>query len=379
MKYKYVVLTLIIVVVFSIFAVAGSNNSDHISNKKRVIIDTEEQLQSALDAGCQLVRQTKKITTAVCPTQVADSLNLQEDIKVFAVDSGANTQITADKVQLAGNTGIDRKIAVLDTGYNYNHPELVSSYLGGKDFVNNDADPLDDNGHGSHVAGLITADGIQDRAKGVAPSAGILAVKVLGSGGSGYFSDVISGIYYVTDGPDGIYGTGDDFKVDAISLSLGTSAPYLYKGYCDNVFPSLTNAIKYARDKNVLVVVAAGNSGNAGVSLPGCVSYATTVGAVNSIDQVASFSGRGNALDIVAPGVALYSAWSDGSYVTISGTSMATPIVSGVVALIKSAHPEYSDEQVENVLLTTAKDLGRFGKDKDYGYGRVDAFKAVNA
>mgnify|MGYP001611952500 CR=1 FL=1 len=378
MKHKYLVSALVIVLMFSVFAVAYSDNSEHSSGKKRVIANTEEELQTALDSGCQIVRQTREITALICPIVVADSLGLQEDIKVFALDSGANTQIGADKVQSSGNTGAGRKIAVLDTGYNYNHPELVSSYLGGKDFVNNDSDPMDDNGHGSHVAGLITADGIQSKAKGVAPSTGILAVKILGSDGSGYFSDVVSGIYYIVDGSDGIYGTADDFNVDAISLSLGTSAPYLYKEYCDNVLPSLTSAIKYARDKNVLVVVAAGNSGNAGVSLPGCISYSTTVGAVDSKDRIASFSGRGNSLDIVSPGVSLYSAWLGGSYASASGTSMATPVVSGVVALIKSVHPEYSDEQVESALLNTAKDLGKRGKDKDYGYGRVDAYKAVS-
>jgi len=371
----------VLVLMFSVFAIAYSDNSEHSSDssgKKRVIANTGEELQVALDSGCQIARQTREITALICPVAVADSLGLQEDIKVFALDSGANTQIRADKVQSSGNTGTGRKIAILDTGYNYNHPELASSYLGGEDLVNDDLDPMDDNGHGSHVAGLITADGIQSRARGVAPSVGILVVKVLGSDGSGYFSDIVSGIYYVVDGPDGVYGTADDFNIDAISLSLGTSAPYLYKGFCDNVLPSLTNAVKYARDRNVFVVVAAGNSGNAGISIPGCISYSTTVGAVDSSDKVASFSGRGNALDISSPGVSLYSAWLGSSYAAASGTSMATPVVSGVIALIKLAHPEYSDEQVENSLLSTAKDLGRKGRDKDYGYGRVDAYRAVS-
>jgi subtilisin family serine protease len=281
-------------------------------------------------------------------------------------------------VQASGNTGSGRKVVVLDTGYNYNHPELSSSYLGGKDFVNDDDDPADDNGHGSHVAGLITADGVDPKAKGVAPAAEIIAGKVLAANGGGYFSDVVAAIYWAVDGPDGIAGTEDDFNADAISMSLGTSQPYTYKGFCDSVLPDLTNAIKYARDRGVIVVVAAGNSGSSGVSIPGCISYSTTVGAVDSKDKVTTWSGKGSALDITAPGVSLYSCWLGSDYKTASGTSMATPVVSGTVALIKSAHPEYSVSQIEDALFKTAKDLGKAGKDTSYGWGRVDAYGAVN-
>ncbi len=345
--------------------------------KARVIAHTNEEVSNALAKGCHLARDARTLKALVCPESVASSLGLQEDVKVFAVDAGANKQISADLVQGAGNTGAGRKIVVIDTGYNYNHPELSSSYLGGKDFVNNDADPLDDNGHGSHVAGLITADGVTVNAKGVAPDAGVLAAKVLDSAGSGYFSDVVAAIYWAVDGADGLAGTADDFNADALSLSLGTSQPYTYKGFCDSVLPDLTNAIKYARSRNVLVVVAAGNSGNAGVSLPGCISSSTTIGAVDSTDKVASFSGRGKALDVVSPGVSLLSAWLNSEYKLASGTSMATPVASGTVALIKAAHPEFTAQQVETALIRTAKDLGKIGFDTSYGWGRINAYEAV--
>ena len=141
--------------------------------------------------------------------------------------------------------------------------------------------------------------------------------------------------------------------------------------------PDLTNAIKYARNRNVMVVVAAGNRGRSGVSLPGCISYSTTVGAVDSFNKIASFSGVGNAVDITSPGVSIYSTWLGTSYKLASGTSMATPMVSGTVALIKSAHPEYTALQVQDALLKTAKDLGKAGFDSSYGWGRVDAYLAV--
>lgn len=392
---KYLVVLTVLVAVF-VFAgaVRAKTGVDKNDIHKRVIAHTEEEVDRAVSSGCHVVREAKTLKALSCPQGVAESLSLAEDVRVFASEedeeadisnlsqvstksANANHQIGADIVQSSGNTGSGRKVVVLDTGYNYLHPELSSSYLGGKDFVNNDNDPMDDEGHGSHVAGIITADGIDPKAKGVAPDAGIISGKVLDNTGSGYFSDVVAGIYWAVNGPDGIYGTSDDFNADAISLSLGTSAPYLYKGFCDGVLPDLTTAIKYAVDRNITVVVAAGNSGKAGVSLPGCISYSTTVGAVDGNDRVASFSGRGNALDITAPGVNIYSSVLGNFYATWSGTSMATPMISGVIALMKNAHPAYTQSEVENKLFSTAKDLGLSGKDKDYGWGRVRANLAV--
>ncbi len=357
-----------------LFSAVTAANQD---KDKRVIAHSAEEVADALAHECKIVRQTKGMTALVCPESVATALGLQEDIRLFATDSGANTQIKASNVHTAGNTGAGRKIAILDTGYNYNHQELSSSYLGGKDFVNDDNDPLDDNSHGSHVAGIITADGVDPKAKGVAPNAGIISAKVLDAAGGGYFSDSVAAIYWVVDGPDGIYGTGDDFNADAISMSLGSSSPYLYKGTCDTVMPDMTAAINYAKSKGVLVVVAAGNSGNPGVSIPGCISSSTTVGAVDKLDKIASFSGRGSAVDVTAPGVSLWSSVLGTNYASYSGTSMATPVVSGAVALIKVAHPTYSASQVETSLTKTVKDLGKAGKDNNFGWGRIDAQAAV--
>lgn len=396
---KYLVAVIVLVAAFVLVgAVSARVVVDKGDLHKRVIAHNEQEVNKAVSLGCEVVREVKTLTAMQCPKGAAESLSLSEDIKVFAFNEtsslnamrrpgGGDTnvypnplnQIGADIVQKNGNTGNGRKVVVLDTGYNYLHPELTSSYFNiGRDFVNNDDDPMDDNGHGSHVAGIITADGIVDpNAKGVAPDAKIIAGKVLSKNGSGYFSDVVAAVYWAVDGPDGIYGTSDDFGVDAINMSFGSGAPYLYKGICNGVLPDLTKAIKYATEKNVAVVVAAGNSGNAGISLPGCISYSTTVGAVDNKDIVASFSGRGNALDITAPGVSIYSTILGSGYATWSGTSMATPMVSGVVALIKYAHQEYSQSQVESKLFSTAKDLGKIGKDKDYGWGRVRADLAV--
>ncbi|MFM7796354.1 MAG: S8 family peptidase, partial [Candidatus Nitrosotenuis sp.] len=236
---------------------------------KRVLAFSEKEANDAVAKGCKIVREVKNITALVCNPLVSDALGLQEDIEMFAVDSGANTQIGATTVW-STNTGANTRIAILDTGYNYNHSQLSDSYDGGYDFVNNDIYPLDDNGHGTHVAGLITSNGNSPYAnsKGVAPAAKIISGKVLGANGSGSFSDILAAIYWAAD-----YSQ----KVDAISMSLGSSKTF--KTTCDSYYPAMKDAIDYAIGKGIVVVIAAGNSGNAGVSFPGCVSTALTVGA----------------------------------------------------------------------------------------------------
>ena len=377
--FKILPAVLMIILVAS-FAVVGHAQPSLAKqdNKVRVIADSDEKASAAKERGCDTVRETKGLKAMLCAPETAAELGLREDVRVFKTDSGANSQIGANTVQSSGNKGEGRKLVILDTGYNYNHPELASSYIGGKDFVNHDNDPMDDDGHGSHVAGLITADGAKSSAKGAAPAAKIIAGKVLDQDGSGYFSDVIAAIYWAVDGPDGAYGTTDDFKADAINLSMGTGPPYLYKTYCDNVLPELTDAIKYARNNGIVVVVAAGNYGSSGVSLPGCISYSFTVGAVNYLDKVASFSGRGKGVDISAPGTNLESSWLGTSYYTASGTSMATPIITATIALVKHDHPGYSATKAQQAITSTALDLGKVGRDNSYGYGRVVASSAVD-
>ncbi len=333
-------------------------------------------VSNLLEKGCKerpLELRTAKALE--CPPNTNfEGADVTDDPEVFAMDSGANTQIRANLVwggpNYTGYTGAGSVVAVLDTGINYNHPELSSSYVGGKDFVNNDMDPMDDNGHGTHVAGLITADGAVARAKGVAPDASILAGKVLSASGSGSFSNIIAAIYWAADNAD----------VDVISMSLGTSRTFKTSN-CDSYIPDLTTAINYAVSKGKAVVVAAGNS-KTGVSSPGCVSGTITVGAVNSADSIASWSGRGFAMKdhgVVAPGVSLYSAYLGTSYATMSGTSMATPVVSGTIALMKQKNPGLSVAQIKNILWTTSVDKGSAGYDTTYGHGRVDAYSAVGA
>jgi subtilisin family serine protease len=353
-----------------IFAAGGRGNADT-SGHGKVRVLAHGNIDNLLAKGC--TDRGLKLRTAhalECP-EGADlsGASVSEDVEVHSFDLGADNQVKANLVW-PNYTGAGRLVAILDTGINYNHVELSSSYAGGKDFVNNDNDPFDDNGHGSHVAGIITADGVNANAKGVAPDAGIMSGKVLDASGSGSISNIVAAIYWAAD----------NSSVDVISMSLGTSQTFKNSN-CDSYIPDLTTAINYAVAHGKVVVVAAGNSAR-GVSSPGCISSTVAVGAVNGQDSIASWSGRGFSLKdhgVVAPGVSIFSSWLGTGYATASGTSMATPMVSGVIALMKQKNPSLNVSQIKSILWTTSKDLGSGGYDTTYGHGRVDAYRAVNA
>ncbi|MFH1310950.1 MAG: S8 family serine peptidase [Nanoarchaeota archaeon] len=390
------ILVLVILMLFQFYAVSAARNPTEITRSSTPIYNTNlinsnynsktfivenSNLDRALQNGCTLIKKSKHISTVNCASsRTISNLGLQEDIELYGTNEDANTQINADRVLYGFKvTGKGRKIVILDTGYDYTHPELSSSYLGGYDFVNEDNDPMDDNGHGTHVAGIITADGLNPEAKGIAPDAGIISGKVLNEKNKGWASDIVEAIYWAVDGPDGIYGTSDDFNADAISISIGTNAPATYNTTtCDSAiqYQSMVNAINYADSHNVVVVISAGNNGLLGVGFPGCISTALTVGSVNSFDVVAIDSGRGPALDLVAPGVNILSTWLSNEYITRSGSSMAVPMVSGTIALLKVKKPNLTSLEVKNALTKTAKDLGTKGYDWNYGFGRVDVFSA---
>jgi len=347
----------------------------------RFLAGTEAQSAEAFSAGCsKTVSGYQDFSVIECPDSA--SLSLSRDIIIELQDTPSNQQVGATVIQNNGNNGAGRKVVILDTGYNRNHPELSSSYRGGWDFVNNDTDPTDDHsssagspGHGSHVAGIITADGVNGQAKGIAPQTEIIAGKILDSKGQGNFSTIITAIYWAINGPDNIYGTADDFRPDAINLSVGAGT---YTNLCDNndaTSREMAKAIQYARSHGVVVVIAAGNL-SGGVSMPGCINGSFTVGAVDSFDRLAGFSGKGAGVDIVAPGVNLFSSLLSTNYGNKSGTSMATPMVSGLIALIKKAFPNYTPDEVERAIISTATDLGTPGKDTAYGWGRISATAA---
>ena len=262
--------------------------------------------------------------------------------------------------------GAGVKVAVLDTGIDYNHPDLDANYKAGVNYVdvNRFDDPFDDNGHGTHVAGILAAELNGTGVVGVAPSASLYAVKVLGSDGNGRLSDVIAGIEWAVAN-----------DMDIVNMSFKTEDS-----------PALAEACVQAYESGVLLVAAAGNTGWWGgyVDYPARYSSVIAVAATTAEDALYSNSAKGSDVDIVAPGAGVYSSMNNGNYGTLSGTSQAAPHVAGVAALILSAG--LSDLNFDGVvnnkdlrlqLHTTAFDLGAPGKDDTYGIGLVNAQAAT--
>jgi len=271
----------------------------------------------------------------------------------------------------ATSTGASIQVAIIDTGIDNDHPDLVGNIAGGVNFVasgkgppwKRTVDPAkwdDDNGHGTHVAGIAAAVDNDIGVIGVAPGASLYAVKVLDKTGSGYVSDVILGIQWAI---------ANDMQV--INLSLGTSSDV----------QSLHDACDAAYAAGIVVVAAAGNSGDTNpdsdVRYPARYSNVIAVAATDDTDARASWSSDGPEVELAAPGVAIYSTWRDGGYDTISGTSMAAPHVAGTVALVLAADSTLTPDEVRAILQATADDLGATGKDNLYGYGLVDAEEAA--
>ncbi|MBP1970790.1 serine protease AprX [Virgibacillus natechei] len=317
------------------------------------------------------------------------------DREVTALLDVASPSIHADQVNEQGLTGTDINIAVLDTGV-HPHQDLTQStnrIIAFKDFVNNQTEPYDDNGHGTHCVGDAAGNGFSSDGKyrGPAPEAGVIGVKVLDKMGSGSLSTIVSGIQWCIDNKE-------EHQIDVISLSLGATAD---ESDCND---PLVQAVEAAWESGIVVCVAAGNSGpdQRTIATPGISSRVVTVGAIDdqntierSDDEIAPFSSRGPACgveakpDLLAPGVNIISLRAPGSfldktnkaslvendYFSLSGTSMATPICAGVAALVLQAYPEYTPDQVKQQLLQSASDLGLPPYDQGSGY--LDAAEAV--
>lgn len=254
----------------------------------------------------------------------------------------------------AKSTGTGVKIAVLDTGIG---PHSDISVYGGYDYVNNDADPRDDNGHGTHVAGTLAALLNGFGVVGVAPQASIYSVKVLGSDGKGELSGVISGIQWAVN---------NGMQIISMSFNASNSIP-------------LRNAVDNAYNRGLLLVASAGNEGRADVAYPARYSSVIAVSATNQDNTRASFSNSGQEIEFAAPGVSINSTTMGGGYGLKSGTSMSAPHVSGVAALVWAKKPALTNIEVRSVLQKTAFDIGDPGRDIHYGFGLVDAHAAVLA
>jgi len=268
-------------------------------------------------------------------------------------------QINADKVQAANINGTGVRVAVIDTGIDYTHPDLAGVYAGGYNVLTGTGDPMDDNGHGTHCSGILAATGSSRGIYGTAPGISLYGVKVLAANGSGRISDVIQGIYWAKNN-----------SMQVASMSLGSSGDS----------KALHDAVDDAAANGVLIVAAAGNSGVASgigdtIGYPAKYDSVLSVAAVNKYHHRASWSSTGSNLSISAPGVNIRSTIPGAAYATYSGTSMATPHVAGVAALVYSAHPDWTNQQVRQQIENTATPLGNTWF---YGAGLVNATATVN-
>lgn len=282
-------------------------------------------------------------------------------------------KIEADKAwdMETGNNSI--LVAVVDTGIDFTHPDLVANYVPlGYDWVNNDNDPMDDYGHGTHCAGIIAAQINNEVGIAGLAQVKIMAEKGLDYDGYGYSDDLANAIIHAVDKGANI-----------ISNSWGGSSPS----------EIIHEAIQYAYDNGVLVIASAGNSPYSDFTgYPAAFDEVIAVTATDSEDKPASFTSFGDWVKVAAPGVDIYSTvvnctrsvygWFPKmcdyyGYRNASGTSMAAPHVAGVAALVWSRFPNMSRDQLRDQLLYTADDLGEKGFDKYYGYGRINARRAL--
>ncbi|MFG2947417.1 S8 family serine peptidase [Streptomyces adustus] len=287
----------------------------------------------------------------------------------------SNAQIGTDRAWAAGLTGKGVTVAVLDTGVDLSHPDLAGRVAGTRSFVEGQ-EVADRNGHGTHTASTVGGSGAASdgQEKGVAPGATLVVGKVLDDHGSGDESQIIAGMEWAVR----------DEHAKVVSMSLGSSGP------TDGTDPMAQALDTLSKETGALFVVAAGNGGAASsVSSPGSADAALTVGAVDSTDRAASFTGAGprygdNALkpDLAAPGVGILAARSQltggsGYYTSMSGTSMATPHVAGVAALLAEEHPDWTGDRLKDALMSTSRQLD--ASPYLLGAGRVSVPEAVAA
>lgn len=285
------------------------------------------------------------------------SVEKDEIVKVDQQFVGYHHQlIKNDTLEYLSLTGKGVKVAVLDTGIKTDHPDLVVS--GGVNTIDDQLSFEDDNGHGTHVAGIIAATDNDFGVVGISPDVELYAIKALDANGEGTQTDIIAGIQWAVE-----------HEMDIINLSITTPIS-------TDAFESM---LTYSYAKGIISVAASGNDYRAdtyptqSVTYPAKYPSVIAVGSIDEYDQPSYFSQPGKALEFVAPGEFITSTFNDPEYlyVEMSGTSMATPVVTAVLSLYKEAYPTLSAEALRLYAQTKAKDLGRVGRDELFGFGLI--------
>lgn len=352
-----------------------------------------------------LAWRQQQFTLDAVDTQVYNQVDhaLQGDVTSLDAQSSQLIGLNQVRQQFPSYTGAGYSVAVIDTGINYNHPALGGGWgqrvIAGWDFVNNDPDPMDDNGHGTHVAGIIGSSDATYR--GIAPDVNLIALKVLNASGSGSFAAVESALQWVS-------ANQARFNIVAVNMSLG-AGNYQYNPYTflEDDFQRLVN-------QGVFISVAAGNgfysySSQPGLSYPAVSPLVVSVGAVydanfgsvgwssgaadytTAADRLASFSQRFGSLSLVAPGAILTSTYLGTSYASMAGTSMATPVVAGSAVLLHQALDatgqggQANQSNIASIMRATGRRIVDGDDENDnvantgMSFSRLDLFAAMNA
>lgn len=272
---------------------------------------------------------------------------------------GSEWHLPKISAQNAWNTtqGSGVTIAILDSGVNGAHPDLSAQMVPGWNFYDNNSNTSDVFGHGTLVAG--TAAAMTNNGTGVSSIAGqskIMPIRITDTSGYGYASTIAQGLVWASDN-----------GVRVANVSFGGAVGIL----------SVQNAAQYMKDKGGLVIAAAGNTGTELTTTP--TTTMIPVSATDANDAIASWSSYGNFVAMSAPGVNIWTTRREGDYKTASGTSLSSPLTAGVIALMMSANTKLSSLEIENLLFSSAVDLGASGRDPYYGYGRVNAEAAVQS
>ncbi|MFF7328905.1 S8 family serine peptidase [Streptomyces sp. NPDC008150] len=362
--------------------------TDQKTDETPLIVTYDRNASTATPRGAERTRSLPSVRGAAVDADKGrsfwKSFTAQDGIKSLWLDgrvtadmAESNAQIGTSAAWEAGLTGKGVTVAVLDTGVDAGHPDLAGRVAQSRSFIDGE-EVADLNGHGTHVTSTIggtgaASDGLE---KGVAPDATLAVGKVLSNAGEGSESQIIAGMEWAAR----------DVHAKIISMSLGSTEA------SDGTDPMAEAVNTLTAETGALFVIAAGNTGApSSIGSPGAADDALTVGAVDSADQAAYFTSAGprygdNALkpDISAPGVDILAARSQlvdgtGYYVSESGTSMATPHVAGVAALLAQEHPDWTGAQLKDALMSTSKRLDDTASVYTLGSGRVSVPDAVKA
>lgn len=315
-----------------------------------------------IEAPADRIDQLKKEFKADPDVRFAEYDGLVQALDVFPNDPGFPSQYGLINIRAPQGWAISTgssivTIAVIDSGVDGSHPDLLAKLLPGYDFVESDSVPQDEYGHGTHVSGIAAASTNNGTGvSGVSWGAQILPVRVLDASGNGSYTAVAAGIVWAVD-----------HGAQILNLSLGGVSPN----------STLLNAVAYAYDHGTLIIASSGNDGSGNLRYPARYPVVVSVGSTNSINQRSSFSNYGSGLDLMAPGESIFSTNPGGGYGIRTGTSMSTPYVSGLAAILWGMPGFGGAFAIETAMEKSAFDLGSVGWDGEYGYGLIQMDAAL--